>query len=57
MIAAVVSGNCDREAITKQEVRYAGIDGRPPDLDSDAPAESTAIPAANAPPEPPRKVE
>lgn len=37
-VTVVVSGNCDREAITKQAVRFAAIDGRPPDLDSDAPA-------------------
>jgi glycerophosphoryl diester phosphodiesterase len=38
-ITVVVSGNCDREAIAKQPVRYAAIDGRPLDLDSDAPAD------------------
>jgi hypothetical protein len=37
-VTAVVSGNCDREAITAQKVRRAAIDGRPPDLDSAAPA-------------------
>jgi hypothetical protein len=37
-VTVVVSGNCDRETITAQEVRYASIDGRPPDLDSSAPA-------------------
>ena len=37
-VTIVVSGNCDREAIAGQKVRYAAIDGRPPDLDSDAPA-------------------
>jgi hypothetical protein len=37
-ITVVVSGNCDREGITAEEVRYAGIDGRPSDLDSDAPS-------------------
>src|SRR5262249_42610194 len=35
-VTAVVSGNCAREAITAQAVRYAAIDGRPPDLDSPA---------------------
>jgi len=37
-VTVVVSGNCDREAITAQKVRRAAIDGRPPDLDSTAPA-------------------
>lgn len=37
-VTVVVSGNCDREGITGQPVRFAGIDGRPPDLDSTAPA-------------------
>jgi glycerophosphoryl diester phosphodiesterase len=37
-VTVVVSGNCDRAAITAQAVRHAGIDGRPPDLDSDAAA-------------------
>ncbi len=37
-VTAVVSGNCDRAAITAQDVRYAAVDGRPPDLDADAPA-------------------
>jgi len=36
-VTVVISGNCDREAIAKQVVRYAAIDGRPVDLDSDAP--------------------
>ncbi len=36
-VTVVVSGNCDREAITNQSVRYAAIDGHPADLDSDAP--------------------
>ena len=35
-ITVVISGNCDRDAISKQAVRYAAIDGRPADLDSDA---------------------
>jgi hypothetical protein len=37
-ITVVVSGNCDREGIKAEAVRYAGIDGRPADLESDAPA-------------------
>src|SRR5262249_5427206 len=37
-VTVVVSGNCDRDAITAQKVRRAAIDGRPPDLDADAPA-------------------
>ena len=37
-VTVVVSGNCDRAAITAQKVRRAAIDGRPPDLDGDAPA-------------------
>jgi hypothetical protein len=37
-VTVVVSGNCDRETIGKPAVRRAAIDGRPPDLDSDAPA-------------------
>lgn len=45
-VTAVVSGNCDRDAITKQAVRYAAIDGRPPDLDTDAPA--TLVPWVSA---------
>jgi hypothetical protein len=36
-VTVVVSGNCDRETIAKQPRRFAAIDGRPPDLDSDAP--------------------
>jgi glycerophosphoryl diester phosphodiesterase len=38
-ITVVVSGNCAREAITAQKSRYAGIDGRPPDLDAEVPAQ------------------
>ena len=38
-VTVVVSGNCDRDAIGKQAVRYAAIDGRPADLDSDAAAD------------------
>jgi hypothetical protein len=37
-ITVVVSGNIARDAIATQDVRYAAIDGRPPDLDSTAPA-------------------
>ena len=37
-VTAVVSGNRDRETISGQKVRYAGLDGRPGDLDSDVPA-------------------
>jgi hypothetical protein len=36
-VTVVVSGNCDRATITAPAVRRAGIDGRPKDLDSDAP--------------------
>ena len=43
---AVISGNCDRDTIAKQSPRYAGIDGRPNDLKSDAPA--TLIPWVSA---------
>jgi hypothetical protein len=38
-VTVVVSGNCDREVIGKPAVRYAGIDGRPSDLDADAAAD------------------
>ncbi len=38
-VTAVVSGNCDRATISAPQVRRAGIDGRPRDLDSDAPAD------------------
>jgi hypothetical protein len=34
-ITVVITGNCDRDGITKQAVRYAAIDGRPADLDAD----------------------
>jgi hypothetical protein len=37
-VTVVVSGNRDRETITGQKLRYAGLDGRPGDLDSDVPA-------------------
>jgi hypothetical protein len=32
-VTVIISGNCDRDAINKQEVRYAAIDGRPQDLE------------------------
>lgn len=38
-VTVVVSGNCDRQTITAPTVRRAGIDGRPSDLDSDAPVD------------------
>lgn len=37
-VSVVVSGNIARKTIAGQKVRYAAIDGRPPDLDSDAPS-------------------
>jgi hypothetical protein len=37
-VTAVISGNCDREAIQKESVRYCGIDGRPTDLKSELPS-------------------
>jgi Glycerophosphoryl diester phosphodiesterase family len=37
-VTAVISGNCDRQAIIAQKERFAAIDGRPSDLDSDTPA-------------------
>src|SRR5262249_55565360 len=37
-VTAVISGNCPREVIRAQKVRYAGIDGRPGDLASTDPA-------------------
>jgi hypothetical protein len=37
-IQAVISGACPRETITAAKTRYAGIDGRMGDLESDAPA-------------------
>jgi hypothetical protein len=37
-VTVVISGNCPRKTIEGQKVRYAAIDGRPGDLDSDAPA-------------------
>ena len=38
-VTVVVSGNGDRDAVARQVVRYAAIDGRPADLDSDAPTD------------------
>lgn len=38
-VTVVVSGNCDRAALATAAVRHAAIDGRPADLDGDAPAE------------------
>ncbi|MFO0811320.1 MAG: phosphatidylinositol-specific phospholipase C/glycerophosphodiester phosphodiesterase family protein [Gemmataceae bacterium] len=37
-VTAVVSGNRDRDRLAALPVRYAGLDGRPADLASDAPA-------------------
>ncbi len=37
-VTAVISGNVPREAIRAQKVRFAGIDGRPGDLDGADPA-------------------
>ena len=34
-VIALISGSCPRETIVAQPVRYAAIDGRPPDFDSD----------------------
>ncbi|MFO0848561.1 MAG: phosphatidylinositol-specific phospholipase C/glycerophosphodiester phosphodiesterase family protein [Gemmataceae bacterium] len=38
-VTVVLSGNRAKDLIAKQPVRYVGIDGRPEDLDSDAPAD------------------
>ncbi|HVK12492.1 MAG TPA: phosphatidylinositol-specific phospholipase C/glycerophosphodiester phosphodiesterase family protein [Gemmataceae bacterium] len=38
-VTIVLSGNRAKEIIAKQTVRYVGIDGRPEDLDSDAPTD------------------
>jgi len=46
-VTAVVSGNRDKEAMTRQAVRFAGIDGRPEDLGSDAPAHLVPWVSAN----------
>lgn len=37
-VTVVISGNTPREIIAKQNLRYAAIDGRPGDLDSDEPS-------------------
>ena len=37
-VTVVISGNRDVKAMTNQLVRYAAVDGRPTDLDGDAPA-------------------
>ena len=37
-VTVILSGNRDQETIKRQNVRYVGIDGRPDDLDSEAPA-------------------
>jgi glycerophosphoryl diester phosphodiesterase len=37
-VTVVISGSCDRDAITAATTRYAAIDGRPGDLNGDAPA-------------------
>jgi hypothetical protein len=37
-VTVVLSGNRDQETIKSQKVRYVGIDGRPADMDSEAPA-------------------
>ncbi len=37
-VTVVISGNTDREGIEKATVRFAGIDGRPKDLDANPPA-------------------
>jgi Glycerophosphoryl diester phosphodiesterase family len=38
-VTVVVSGNRDQATMAAQQVRYAGVDGRLTDLDSDAPAD------------------
>lgn len=37
-VTVVISGNRDQKALAAQKVRFAALDGRPPDLDGDAPA-------------------
>ncbi|MCI0700161.1 MAG: phosphatidylinositol-specific phospholipase C/glycerophosphodiester phosphodiesterase family protein [Planctomycetia bacterium] len=37
-VTVIISGNRDVKTITEQKVRYAAIDGRPADLDGNAPA-------------------
>ncbi len=46
-VTVVISGNRDAETIAAQKVRYAGLDGRPNDLDSDAPAHQMPWISAN----------
>src|SRR5262249_44777826 len=46
-VTVVISGNCDRAAITKQTIRYAAIDGHASDLATDTPA--TLVPWVSAP--------
>jgi hypothetical protein len=46
-VTAVVSGNCDRQAILADKVAYAGIDGRLSDLDSEVPASQMPWISAN----------
>lgn len=38
-VTVVLSGNRAKETVRKQTTRYIGLDGRPEDLDSDAPAD------------------
>lgn len=38
-VTVVLSGNRAKATVTRQAVRYVGIDGRPEDLESDAPAD------------------
>lgn len=37
-VTVVISGNRDQKALAAQKVRFAALDGRPSDLDGDAPA-------------------
>jgi hypothetical protein len=46
-VTCVLSGNRAKEAVAKQAVRYVGIDGRPEDLESDAPADLIPWVSAN----------
>jgi hypothetical protein len=46
-VTVVISGNRAKAAIAKQSVRYAGIDGRPEDLKSGAPADLVPWVSAN----------
>jgi len=39
-VTIVISGNCDREAMAAETVRYAAIDGRPKDLEGKESAET-----------------